>query len=258
MEAKVTERLLIIPAAGRGTRLGSSIPKPLVPVAGRPMLDHLFALYAPWVAQFVVVVNPESGDAIRAHCRTLRYQVAFAEQAQPTGMLDAILLARDAVASSAARVIWITWADQIAVRRETVDGLARASDDPGVSMALPTLHRTGPYTLLERDGTGRIVRVRYRREQDAMPATGESEMGVFSLSRDAFLEDLAAFSAASRSATGAATGERNFLPFIPWLAARRHVVTFPALEDIEAIGVNTPQERALIEAALLRRSDGGA
>ena len=248
-------RVLIIPAAGRGTRLRSPLPKPLVPVAGRPMLDLLFALYRPYVDRFVIVANPESERAIRELCATSQPgAVDFAVQHAPTGMLDAILLASDAVRATPAETVWITWADQVAVRRETVAALAWASDEPGVALALPTLQRAHPYTLLERDGSGRIVRVRYRRENDPMPAAGESEIGVFSLSRDAYLQELPRFAAESAMEPGAATGERNFLPFIPWLGARREVVTFPAMEDVEAVGVNTPDELAIVEAALRRRS----
>ena len=43
----ISTRVLIVPAAGRGQRLGSSVPKVLVPVNGRPMLHHLLDLYAP-------------------------------------------------------------------------------------------------------------------------------------------------------------------------------------------------------------------
>lgn len=247
-------RLLIIPAAGRGSRLKMATPKPLVFVAGRPMLDHLFDLYGPWVDDFVVIVNPDSEPAIRGHCATRPERVSFAVQHEPTGMLDAILLGTEAVRGSSASWIWITWADQIAVRRETVAALARATDAAAVAMALPTLERQHPYTHLERNADGRIVRVRYRREQDPMPGVGESEMGVFGLSREAYLRDLQRFSDELGVESGAATGERNFLPFVPWLAARAHVVTFPAIEDIEAVGVNTPEELAAVEAALRSRA----
>jgi bifunctional N-acetylglucosamine-1-phosphate-uridyltransferase/glucosamine-1-phosphate-acetyltransferase GlmU-like protein len=249
----VTGRVLVIPAAGRGSRLKSVSPKPLVAVAGRPMLDHLFDLYHAWVDDFIVVVNPEAEAAIRAHSAARGERVAFAVQEAPTGMLDAILLAADSVRVTGAQHVWITWADQIAVRSETVAALARAGGEAGVAMALPTLQRRNPYTHLERDATGRIVRVRYRRENDPMPATGESEMGVFALSRAAYLDDLSRFSMELGGAGGAATGERNFLPFIPWLASRASVVTFSALEDVEAVGVNTPEDLRLVEAALVSR-----
>jgi bifunctional N-acetylglucosamine-1-phosphate-uridyltransferase/glucosamine-1-phosphate-acetyltransferase GlmU-like protein len=168
-------------------------------------------------------------------------------------MLDAILLAGDAVRSSTATRIWITWADQIAVRHDTVIALARIGDEDGVAMALPTLQRQNPYTHLERDAGGCIVRVRYRREHDPMPETGESEIGVFGLSREAYLEDLARFSAELGGESGAATGERNFLPFIPWLARQARVVTFSATEDVEAVGVNTPEELGMVEDVLRKR-----
>lgn len=251
-QAMSARRVLLIPAAGRGSRLKSLLPKPLVPVAGRAMLDWLFDLYAPWVQRFVVVVNPESSAAIRAHCAARGEEIAFAVQKRPTGMLDAILLGDAAVRASGAETIWITWADQIAVRAETVRALAEACAERGTDMALPVVVREQPYTQLERDASGRITAVRVRREHDPMPAKGESEMGLFALSRATYLEQLPRY-AEETAARGAGTGERNFLPFIAWLARHGRVVTFPCTEEIEAVGVNTPEELAQVEAALRAR-----
>jgi bifunctional N-acetylglucosamine-1-phosphate-uridyltransferase/glucosamine-1-phosphate-acetyltransferase GlmU-like protein len=84
-----------------------------------------------------------------------------------------------------------------------------------------------------------------------MPESGESDAGLFAFSREAFLTLLPDY--ANDVATGTATGERNLLPFIPWLAARREVVTFPCAADIEAVGINTPEERAFVERYLQSR-----
>jgi glycosyltransferase involved in cell wall biosynthesis len=84
-----------------------------------------------------------------------------------------------------------------------------------------------------------------------MPAEGESEMGVFSLNRDGYLNRLHEFALAPE--IGTRTGERNFLPFIPWIAARCDVVTFPCVDEMEAVGVNTPDELHRVEEYLLRR-----
>jgi bifunctional UDP-N-acetylglucosamine pyrophosphorylase / glucosamine-1-phosphate N-acetyltransferase len=88
-----------------------------------------------------------------------------------------------------------------------------------------------------------------------MPEAGESDAGLFSLSRDACLDLLEAF--AADPATGSATGERNFLPFIPWAAARGPVMTFPCTEAAEAVGVNTPEDLAVAERTLQRREREG-
>src|SRR5215467_13283376 len=51
-------RLLVIPAAGAGSRLGGDTPKVLVPVAGRAMIDHLLVIYRAWISSAVIVAHP--------------------------------------------------------------------------------------------------------------------------------------------------------------------------------------------------------
>jgi len=51
-------RLLVIPAAGLGSRLGASVPKVLVRVAGETMLDRLLALYRGFVDRVVEAARP--------------------------------------------------------------------------------------------------------------------------------------------------------------------------------------------------------
>jgi bifunctional UDP-N-acetylglucosamine pyrophosphorylase / glucosamine-1-phosphate N-acetyltransferase len=248
------DRLLIIPAAGLGSRLGAHTPKLLALVNGRTLLDHLLTLYAPVVQRVALVVHPAARTAVLHALRDWTHPVDLFVQERPTGMLDAILLARPAVEAARPDRVWITWCDQVAIHPRTVQRLAEA-DAEAPLVALPTCTGPSPYVHLARDASGRIVRVLHRREGDAMPETGESDAGLFSLSRDACLDLLEAF--AADPATGSATGERNFLPFIPWAAARGAVVTFPCTEAAEAVGVNTPEDLAVAERTLQRREREG-
>lgn len=248
------ERLLIIPAGGRGSRLGADRPKLLATVNGRTMLDHLIRLYAPVVERIALVVHPSAREAVRHAIEGGPRPVDVHVQAEPTGMLDAILLARPSVEAAQPRRVWISWCDQVAIHPDTVRRLV-AADALDTLLAMPTCNSPSPYIHLLRDDDGRIVRVLHRREGDAMPDTGESDAGLFSLSRDAYLTHLERF--AAEPATGRATGERNFLPFIPWAAARGGVATFPVSEAAEAVGVNTPEDLALVELTLRQRAQGG-
>ena len=134
----------------------------------------------------------------------------------------------------------------------TVERLAAATDEQAPpSMVFPTVRRAHPYIHFVRDPGGRITRVLHRREGDAMPDEGESDMGLFAVSRAAFVRDLHEY--ASSVEPGRATGERNFLPFIPWLASRAPVVTFPCTDPMEAVGINTPEELEQVERWLRRR-----
>jgi hypothetical protein len=105
--------------------------------------------------------------------------------------------------------------------------------------------RAHPYIHFDRDASGRLSGLRQRREGDEMPERGESDMGLFAMTRETFDRDLEQYSREVVSGTG--TGERNFVPFVPWLARRKEVVTFPCVDSREAIGINTPEELRQIE-----------
>ena len=247
-------RVLVIPAAGLGSRLGAAVPKLLVPVAGVPMIDRLARLYDGYVSRIVLIAHPSFAARLRRHVEPWPLPVDVAVQERPTGMLDALLLGGDAVRSSSSEEVWITWCDQVGVHPATIRRLSQAlANDPDVALALPTVASETPYIHFARDHAGRIIDVLHRREGDAMPAAGESDMGLFALTRSAYLGDLPGY--AEQPAIGRVTGERNFLPFIPWLAGRRRVLTFPAVEAMEAVGVNTPADLARIERYLAARTD---
>jgi bifunctional N-acetylglucosamine-1-phosphate-uridyltransferase/glucosamine-1-phosphate-acetyltransferase GlmU-like protein len=246
-------RVLLIPAAGMGSRLGASRPKLLVEVGGQPMLDRLRDLYAQHVARIVVVVHPSFERTVAAHVEAWDVPVATVVQERPTGMLDALLLARGEITREPFDSVWITWCDQVAVHPATVARLADTTAvRPAATLVLPTVTRRSPYIHFERDSSGRIVRVLHRREGDRMPEVGESDMGLFALTPHGYRQQLQEY--AIDVAPGAATGERNFLPFISWLAGRGEVVTFPSVDDTEAVGVNTPEELALVERYLVSRA----
>jgi CTP:molybdopterin cytidylyltransferase MocA len=245
-------RVLLVPAAGLGTRLNADRPKPLVEVNGRPMLDYLRQLYRAYVDAMIVVARPSAVDAVEQWARTDDVRVQVVQQASATGMLDAILLGAPAVRRFDPAWVWISWSDQIGVLPETVARLADAtSTDPPPALALPTVRRERPYTHFERDGSGTITRLLERREGDRMPDHGESDMGLFALSRAAYERELPEYSRSVRP--GGGTGERNFLPFVPWLSAKARVATFPCTDEREAIGINTPEELRTIEDWLRSR-----
>lgn len=245
--------LLLVPAAGAGSRLQSALPKCLVPVAGRTMLRRIIELWAPWVAECIVVAAPGFAEAAALQARAATTKPVHVQiQERPTGMLDAVELARSVVLASKARRVVVTWCDQVAIHPRTAKRLIVAGDaQPGAGIVMPVVKRPDPYVHFDRDARGRISRVRQRREGDAMPDIGESDAGLFSFSRSVYLNELAAYAALAPQ--GSATEERNLLPFIPWFASRGEVVTFRCVDAMESVGINTPAELAAVQEYLTRR-----
>jgi bifunctional UDP-N-acetylglucosamine pyrophosphorylase/glucosamine-1-phosphate N-acetyltransferase len=245
-------RALIVPAAGAGSRLEGDVPKLLAPVGGRPMIDIVLDLYRKHTDTIVVVIHPSADARVRDHLRGAATEaVSVLWQPKRTGMLDAVLIPHETLAHNPPDQIWITWCDQVAVDPATIDRLADHASRPQTDVVLPVAYTRQPYTCLERDADGRLKGILHQREGDAIPEWGEREMGVFALSRRAYFELLPQF--ARTGETGAVTGERNFLPFLPWVAARGRLTSFRCADPREAIGVNTPEDRTQVEAFLEER-----
>lgn len=90
---------IIFPVAGLGTRLRPqtwSKPKPLVSVAGKPMLEHVLDRVMPLNPDKLVFITGYLGDQIEAWARaTYDIELAFVEQPEMLGQTDAIIRCRD-------------------------------------------------------------------------------------------------------------------------------------------------------------------
>jgi glucose-1-phosphate thymidylyltransferase len=85
----------VVPAAGEGTRLGTLTddrPKPLVEVAGRPILTRVLDRLVGIGASELVVVVGYRGDEIRTHCGDSFRDVpiSYVEQHERLGLAHAI------------------------------------------------------------------------------------------------------------------------------------------------------------------------
>lgn len=91
----------VILAAGKGTRLRpltDHIPKPLVPVAGRVLLDHIVEAL-PSAVDEIIMVTGYLEDQIKKHCGDQYYgrKVTYVHQAEPKGTGHALWLCRDLI-----------------------------------------------------------------------------------------------------------------------------------------------------------------
>ena len=89
----------VILAAGKGTRLRpltETIPKPLVPVAGRPLLDHIVEAL-PSAVDELIIVHGYLGEKIMEYCGTEYFgrKVTYVHQAEQKGTAPALWLCKD-------------------------------------------------------------------------------------------------------------------------------------------------------------------
>ena len=248
--------VMIIPAAGRGSRLNFDGPKLLFPLGGKTMLKHLVQRYSPHVDLFVLVINPDASNSVDQEIESIRKDINFESsvffQPQATGMLDAITIPMDGLSHLEKKIdhVWITWCDQASITQSTAmkldQELITNSRIYSEYLVFPTVNKTQPYIHFQRDEEGKICQVLQRRENDLMPEIGENDCGLFAMNKEAYFNSLRVFSS-TEQLMGSETHERNFLPFIPWLAQNTfnhevRVDTFAASSQFETIGVNSLED----------------
>ena len=236
----------LIPAAGRGSRLGFSKAKILFEVAGQSILERLIRLLQPACDRFVFVLSPEgAADVETVLDRLLPGRYCVAVQQEPRGMADAIASGLPFVDT---RNTLIIWGDQVAIRPSSIEFCVKVHQGPAQPAATcPTLLRANPYIHFERDDSGRVSRILQAREGDRMPETGESDSGLFLFQTEALRSYLARLPAAA-DAIGAKTGERNFLPIFPLIDEQPGaLVCLRIMTEAESVGVNSKSDAEFLE-----------
>ncbi len=153
----------VIFAAGLGTRLRpltDNLPKPMIEVGGKPILQRTLEALPASVAETIVVVGYK-GDAIRAHLAGVP-AVRFVEQSELLGTYDALMRAHPHLDD--APFLALNGDDLYA--KEDLERLA--ASDPFTMLA----HRVpnpSPYShLASRNGL--LDRIVFQKDAEALPA----------------------------------------------------------------------------------------
>src|ERR1700681_4225065 len=93
--------LTIVLAAGEGTRMRSSLPKVLHPVAGQPLLAHVLGAVPKGAGAATAVVIGPNHEGWAAEARRRRPDAAIFVQRERLGTAHAVLAAREAIARGA-------------------------------------------------------------------------------------------------------------------------------------------------------------
>ena len=244
----------VIPAAGKGTRLGYGLPKILYPILGQTVLQHLINLFHEFCSSFVVVASPNGAQEIQKEfescCQSTDFRIVI--QAEPKGMAHAVWQARDSIETPNTVVVW---GDQICLRDETISStLAYHQSDTANVLTFPTVMKKNPYIHFHRDNTGKIIKVLQKRENEIKTEVGENDCGFFCFSTNSLFY-LLKNSLSSPDNLGSQTKEINLLQLFPQFEMiEGHVNTLRIAHEDETLGINTVEEALNAELILRNRN----
>ena len=257
MKPPTAPPIAVVMAAGRGTRMGSELPKVLFEAAGRPLVRWVLdALAAAGVADRIVVVGYR-GEQVRDALKTLP-GVSFATQQALRGTGDAVAAASGLVRDrlrllpAGARLpVVVVCGDSPMLRPASVRTLLDAFEDRQAHCVLGTATTADPAGLgrIVRDPAGRFLGI--VEEKDATPAERcirEVNMSTYVFEASALLRVL------TRLDTANAAGE-YYITDCPRLlqADGGSVAAIDCLDASETLSVNTPEQLAAVAAALAGR-----
>lgn len=137
---------VIILAAGKGTRMRSSLPKVLQPLAGRPLLGHVIETAKKLNADKIITIYGHGGD--RVQTAFAQQDIKWVEQAEQLGTGHAVQMTLPVLPHDG--VSLILSGDVPCINPVTLQKLLDVTAETGIGLV--TL------TLLDANGYGRIVR----------------------------------------------------------------------------------------------------
>lgn len=149
----------IVLAAGKGTRMNSELPKVLVPVCGRPMIDYVLdALDRSGIDRMIVVVGYRSADVRTALAG--RPKVEFVEQTEQLGTGHAVMVCREAIANHDGPVLIVT-GDSPLVQSSSIGKLLAEfrHDRPACILGTAIKDEPGSLGRVVRDANGKFAAI---------------------------------------------------------------------------------------------------
>ncbi len=146
----MSERVGLVMAAGKGTRMKSDLPKVLFPVCGRPMIEYVLdALEDAGIDRIVVIVGYRA-ELVRESLGK-RPNLEFVEQTEQLGTGHAVMVCRDKIKDHQGSVFVIA-GDSPMIQADSVRALLEDYDRQEAACILGTAHKEEPF------GLGRVVR----------------------------------------------------------------------------------------------------
>lgn len=168
----------IILAAGKGTRMKSSLPKVMHPISGIPMIEHITRTLRTLNVDQTIIVTGHEAETIETHF-SQDPSITFVRQTEQLGTAHAVMQAASLLENKEGKTLVLTGDTPLLTEETLRNLLEKSTNTKGIVL---TTHQENPY------GYGRIVRdndenvVNIVEEKDATDvekAINEVNTGIF-------------------------------------------------------------------------------
>ena len=239
--------VVIVLAAGEGTRMKSATPKVLHQIAGHSILSHVLSALTPLAPKELRVVVGSAREQVEPHVQAIAPAATIVFQAERNGTGHATQLALEGAATTGSVVI--VAGDTPLLRTETLREFVEAHQHYASFASVLTSIVPDPF------GYGRIIRsedghlVGIVEERDATPAQREID----EINTGVYIFDIAALrSAVAKLKSSNSQGELYLTDVMALIKADgKQVAAIPSEDYTETLGINDRAQ--LAECAAIMR-----
>lgn len=231
---------VVILAAGKGTRMKSSMPKVLHPVAGQSMLQHVINAAKALNAEQTVVVAGHGIDQVRAHLA--EQDVEIAEQTQQLGTGHAVDQALPFI--NPENQVLVLYGDVPLIQTTTLDDLCRQVPTKGIGLLTVNLDNPSGYGRIVRNSDDKVTEIVEQKDaSNEQLLINEVNTGILA----AKASDLSSW--LKNIDNNNAQGEYYLTDTIAMAADQGGVIASQPASEIEVEGVNSRVQLAMLERA---------
>ncbi|MBV8619073.1 MAG: bifunctional UDP-N-acetylglucosamine diphosphorylase/glucosamine-1-phosphate N-acetyltransferase GlmU [Curvibacter sp.] len=241
---------VVIMAAGKGTRMKSSLPKVLHRLAGRAMVRHVLDTVETLQPARVVVVTGHGAEAVEAHlgghALAAAGRLQFARQMPQLGTGHAVQQAAPLLCDEG--VVLILNGDVPLIEADTLVRLVQASAGERLVVLTVVLDDPSGYGRIVREGEAVQAIVEHKDASPEQRAIREINSGILAVPA----RHLKGWLARLRNDNAQ---QEYYLPDIVALAVADgvEVLGLATDDEVQVAGVNSPQQLAALERACQRR-----
>lgn len=169
---------VIILAAGKGTRMRSSLPKVLQPLAGRPLLGHVIATAKKLNANNIITIYGHGGALVQQAFAA--EQIDWVEQAEQLGTGHAVQMTLPVLKQEGMSLILS--GDVPCVTQDTLQRLLDASQQSGIGLVTLTLPDASGYGRIVRENGAIQAIVEHKDASDEQRQIQEINTGIYCVS----------------------------------------------------------------------------
>ncbi|MFW6122315.1 MAG: sugar phosphate nucleotidyltransferase [Petrotogales bacterium] len=234
----------IILAAGLGTRLKTELPKPLVSIKGKPMVEHIIekTRFICKKNEIILVIRKETYDLFKKHLDSKDLHYVF--QDRQLGTAHALKCALDYIDNR--EQLLIMYSDTVLIRKESLKKLIEKhrKNNNKVTFLSGSSSKRYPYALVVRNKDNRIIRM-YEKKLPQSEPPYEFYVGPI------ILDSVVSSEYINEIDQDPNTGEYYIADLVNKIIDNNYPVQSLVLKDeMEYLGVNTPEDYRKAESLL--------